>query len=133
MFIFSLTKECKVVWEIYTKHFNEDYVWNILDLLQVTDHLYLYDILELDQTNFNGVWINLKVGLIDFNFESNLKSVTFTPFSPNKVIKGTLEELNLNTILYWFKDLESWIPNIYLIFKSFEFKDIFILKRLLIL
>ena len=40
MFIFSLTKECKVVWEIYAKHFINAYAREIWDLLRVTDHLY---------------------------------------------------------------------------------------------
>ena len=133
MFIFSLTKECKVVWEIYTKHFDDDYNVNILDLLNITDHLYFYEILELIEEDFNNAWNILKIGLVDINIVYNLKSITFTPFSPNEVIKGSLEELNLNTILECFKDIKSWSSSINLIFKSFEFKDIFILKRLLIL
>ena len=82
MFIFSLTKKCKVVWEIYTKHFNDDYVRNILDLLQVTDHLYFYEILELMDYDFNNAWCNLLVGLINFDLpnENSLKSIKFTPF-----------------------------------------------------
>ena len=133
MFIFSLTKECKVVWEIYTKSFNNDYGGEIVDLIRVTDHLYFYEILESEEDDFNNAWIILKIGLADMNLVNNLKSITFTPFSPNEVIKGHFEELNLNTILDCFKDLESWRPNINLIFKSFEFKDIFTLKILLIL
>ena len=125
MFIFSLTKECKVFWEIYTKHFNDDYNINILDLLNATDHLFFYEILELVEEDFNIAWNVLKIGLADMNRVDNLKSITFAPFSPNEVIKGPLEELNLNTILECFKDIESWRPNINLIFKSFEFKDIF--------
>ena len=82
MFIFSLTKECKVVWEIYTKHFNDDYTWNILDLLQVTDYLYFYQILELMYEEFINAWSNLLVGLVDYDLpnENNLKSIVFTPF-----------------------------------------------------
>ena len=132
MFIFSLTKECKVVWEIYTKNFDHDFTWNILDLLRVTDHLYFYEILELDDNDFNNVWNNLCTGLMDYDLpnENNLKSIAFTPFSPNKVIKGSLEEINLNTILECFKDIESWGSNINLIFKRLEFKDVFTFKRL---
>ena len=135
MFIFSLTKKCKVVWEIYTKNFNDYYTWNILDLLRVTDHLYFYEILELVKNEFSNAWSNLCVGLMDIEVENenNLKSITFTPFSPNKVIKGSLEELNLNIIYECFKGIKSWWHNIYLIFKRFEFKDIFTFKRLLIL
>ena len=82
MFIFSLTKECKVVWEIYTKHFNDDYIWNILDLLQVTDYLYFYQILELMYEEFINAWSSLLVGLVDYDLpnENNLKSIVFTPF-----------------------------------------------------
>ena len=135
MFIFSLTKKYKVVWEIYTRHYNDDYTWNILDLLQVTDYLYFYQILELVDNDFNNAWSNLLVGLVDSDLpnENNLKFIAFTPFSPNEVAKGSLEELNLNTILACFKGIKSWWHNISLIFKSFEFKDIFTLKRLLIL
>ena len=138
MFIFSLTKECKVVWEIYTKSFNNDYGGEIVDLIRVTDNLYFYEILESTEDDFNNVWIILKIGLVDYysvdyGFVDNLKSITFTPFSPNKAIKGPLEEINLDTILVCLKEIESWRPNINLIFKSFEFKDIFTLKRLLIL
>ena len=138
MLIFSLTKECEVVWEIYTKSFNEDYGGEIVELLRVTDHLYFYEILELTEDDFNNAWIILKIWFVDYDFMGdgivdNLKSITFTPFSPNEVIKGSLEELNLNTILVCLKEIESWRPNINIIFKSFEFKDIFTLKRLLIL
>ena len=138
MFIFSLTKECKVVWEIYTKNFINDYGGEIVDLIRITDHLYFYEILESTEDDFNNAWIILKIGLahydfVDYGFMDNLKSITFTPFSPNEVIKGQFEEINLNTILVCLKELESWRPNINLIFKSFEFKDIFTLKRLLIL
>ena len=83
--------------------------------------------------DFSDAWIDLKEGLVDFELENNLKSITFTPFSPKEVIKGQFEELNLNTILVWFKCIKSWRHNINFIFKSFEFKDIFTLKRLLIL
>ena len=138
MFIFSLTKECKVVWEIYTKNFYHDYGGEIVELLRVTDHLYFYEILESEEVDFNNAWTILKIGLVDYDsvnydFMENLKSITFAPFSPNEVIKGPLEEINLNTILVCLKDLESRRSNINLIFKSFEFKDIFTLKRLLIL
>ena len=138
MFIFSLTKECKVVWEIYTKSFNNDYGRKIVDLIRVTDHLYFYEILELEEVDFINAWVILKIGLVDYDsvnygFVDNLKSITFTPFSPNKAIKGPLEEINLDKILVCLKEIESWKPNINLIFKSFEFKDIFTLKRLLIL
>ena len=133
MFNFSLTKEYKVVWEMYTKHFDDDYNVNILGLLNVTNHLYFYEILKLMEEDFNNTWNILKIGLADIDIVYNLKSITFTPFYPNEVIKGSLEELNLNTILECLKDIESWSSNINLIFKSFEFKDIFTLKRLLIL
>ena len=133
MFIFSLTKECKVFWEIYTKHFNHGYTWNILDLLRVTDHLYFYEILEFVNNEFSNAWSNLCVGLVDIDLENNLKSIAFTPFSPNEVIKGPLDKLNLKRIKECFKDIKSWRYNINLIFKSFEFKDMFTLKRLLIL
>ena len=137
IFIFSLTKECKVVWEIYSKSFTNDYGGEIVDLIRVTDHLYFYEILELEEDNFINAWIILKIGLVDYDsvdygFVDNLKSITFTPFSPNEAIKGPLEEINLNKILVILKDLESWRPYINLIFKNFEFKDIFTLKRLLI-
>ena len=122
MFIFSLTKECKVVWEIYTKHFIDAYAREIWNLLRIIDHLYLYEILKLMYEEFSDAWIDLKEGL-----DNNLKSITFTPFSPNEVIKGSLEELNLKAILLCFKDLESWRHNINLIFKGFDFKDIFLL------
>ena len=138
MFIFSLTKECKVVWEIYTKRFNNDYGGEIVDLTRVTDHFYFYEILELTEDDFNNAWIILKIGLVhydfvDYGFMDNLKSITFTPFSPNEAIKGQLEEININKILVCLKELESWRPCINFIFKSFEFKDIFTFKRLLIL
>ena len=138
MFIFSLTKECKVVWEIYTKSFNNNYIGEIEELLRVIDHLYFYEILESMEDDFNNAWITLKIGLVDYDsvdydFVDNLKSITFTPFSPNVTIKGPLEEINLNTILVCLKDFESRRPNINLIFKNFEFKNIFTLKRLLIL
>ena len=135
MFIFSLTKECKVFWEIYTKNFDDDYTWNILDLLRVVDHLYFYEILELMDNDYYNAWINLLVGLVDYEIpnENNLKSIVFTPFSPNEVIKGQFEELNLNAILVCLKDIKSWRSNINIIFKRFDFKDIFTLKRLLIL
>ena len=92
MFIFSLTKECKVVWEIYTKSFNNDYGGEIVDLIRVTDHLYFYEILESMDDDFNNAWIILKIGLVhydfvDYGFMDNLKSITFTPFSPNELIK----------------------------------------------
>ena len=124
MFIFTITENFDIICEINMKNFNDDFWASILDLLGITEHLYLYEVWELrDQTSFSNVWINLLVGLINYGSENKLRSIHFLPYSHKEVIKGTFCNKTCEIISPWVKQIQKWTPKIKCVFENFDFRE----------
>ena len=124
MFIFTITVDFDIICEVYMKNFNDDFWESILDLLGITEHLYLYEVWELvGKTSFSNVWINLLVGLINYDNEGKLRSIHFLPYSPKEVIRSTFCNKTYEIISPWVKQIQKWTPKIKCVFENFDFRE----------
>ena len=82
MLIFTITKCYSVIWEIYIKHFNADFAKYILDFLNISEYVYLYEILDWTHIDFNNSWGCLKHIVQKDQKINELKSIVFRPYYP---------------------------------------------------
>ena len=124
MFIFTITENFDTICEVFMKNFSNDFWDNILDLLEITEHLYLYEVWELEyQTCFNNIWLNLSVGFLSYYNEGKLKSIHFLPYSLKEVIRNTFCNKTYEIISLWVTQIQNWTPKIKCVFENFDFRE----------
>ena len=59
MFIFTITKNFILTWEVYLEYYERKFTEYIKDLLRVTHHIYFIGVTEENNEKFEEFWIDL--------------------------------------------------------------------------
>ena len=85
-FIFTITKNNKLVLEVFLEYFDIFFIEYIDWLLKVANHIYFIGIWEIDLKNFKQIWSKLWTFIKTTAFTTNVKSIIFIS-SKNKLLQ----------------------------------------------
>ena len=125
MFIFTITKNFILTWEVYLEYYERKFTEYIKDLLRVTHHIYFIGVTEENNEKFEDFWIDLSCNFYcnenkaniesDFykiNHKINLRSMIFIPCTPRATISYvfTTETLKITVLqIYWKISRIIWL------------------------
>ena len=73
MFIFTITKNFTLTWEVYLENYEKRFTEDIKDLLRITHHIYFIGVKEENNEKFDEFWIDLYCNFYDNDNKVNIE------------------------------------------------------------
>ena len=123
MFIFTITKNFALAWEVYLEYYDRKFIEYFQDLLRITHHIYFIGVTEDNSDKFEDFWIDLSCNFYNndnkINYDSylyksnnniNLRSMIFIPHRPRATISHVFTKETLKIIvLYILQNFQNFM------------------------
>ena len=100
MYVFTITKDDKLIWEIYLEHWSTNFD-KAVSLIFKADHIYLIGIWKVSTDNFISVWKGIKQ--IELEETDDIKSFSIIPYSPDWLEYCHFKQENIKNLKIIFK------------------------------
>ena len=130
-FIFTITNDYELIWEVFLKYFDINLTEYIEHLLWKTHHILLVGIWEINRAKFYEIWEELSYFIKNNSYGIKLKSIAFIPNSSEIESRVEFD----NKILYTLRKVLEFnrpsISNISFTFVRFYYKEATLFEQLL--
>ena len=130
MFIFNITKQNTLAWEINIEAFEKIFIIPIYDLLKITNHFYFTSVINVNKDIFEELWKKISE-CINSNHDIFIKSIFFSPNDAKNNINYTFCTSILNTLSIIFEWFEDSNQEITFTLSKFNFKFTELFEKLL--